>query len=68
MSECEGMNLELDIDDERYEQLRSRAGRHGFESPEQYATVIIETVVTELEGPEDADENVRDRLDDLGYL
>jgi hypothetical protein len=60
------MELTVDLDDEVYEQLESRAKRHEFDSPKQYVAVMVTTVLDELEGEETDD--VRDRLEDLGYL
>ncbi|AJF24786.1 hypothetical protein SG26_03215 [Haloarcula sp. CBA1115] len=60
------MELTVDLDDDVYERLESRAKRHEFDTPAEYATVMITTVLDELEGKED--DNVRDRLEDLGYL
>jgi hypothetical protein len=62
------MDVTLDLSEERYEQLTARADRQGFESPERYAAVVVETVLDELEGEDGTDEAVQDRLEDLGYL
>ena len=58
--------MEIDLDERYREQLRDRAERKEFDSPEAYATVIVESVLDELES--ENEENVRDRLEDLGYL
>lgn len=60
------MELTIELDDEVYEQLKTRAERHKFDSPEEYVTVMVTTVLDELE--EEEDDDVRDRLEDLGYL
>lgn len=60
------MELTLELDDEVYDRLEQRADRHEFTSPEDYAEVIVTTVIDELESNEGDD--VRDRLEDLGYL
>jgi len=60
------MELTVELDDEVYDRLETRADRHEFASPEDYAGVIITTVIDELEN--DKDDNVRARLEDLGYL
>lgn len=60
------MELTIDLDDDVYERLETRAKRHEFDTSEEYATVMVTTVLDELEGEEGDD--VRDRLQDLGYL
>lgn len=60
------MELTLDLDEEVYDSLEKRANRHDFTSPEDYAAAIVTTVLEELEC--DDPEEVRDRLEDLGYL
>lgn len=60
------MEFTVDLDDEMYERLEARSKRHEFDSPEEYAAIMITTVLDELEGEEN--EDVRDRLEDLGYL
>ena len=59
--------MELNLDDANRERLAARAERLGFESPEEYARTIVETVLDELEAEQD-DDAVQDRLEDLGYL
>lgn len=61
------MELVLDVDERLYERLSERAERHGFESTEAYSTIVLETVLAELEGSERTGE-VEQRLEDLGYL
>jgi hypothetical protein len=61
------MNLSVELTEESYEMLARRAKKQGFDSPEEYSSMILRTVIDELEGPEENDE-VRDRLEDLGYL
>lgn len=58
--------MELDIDRELYRSLERRARENGFESAEEYGAVVLETVLTELEA--DRDDDLEERLDDLGYL
>jgi len=60
------MELTLELDNEVYERLERRADHHGFESPEEYGAIMIDTVLNELET--DKDDEVRNRLEDLGYL
>lgn len=59
------MNLELD--DELAERLEQRAEANGFESVSEYTTTMLRTVLDELERVED-DNDVEERLEDLGYL
>jgi hypothetical protein len=63
--------MELDVDTELRDRLASRAEQVGFESTEAYAEMVLAVVVDELESGEqnsDRSEEVRDRLEDLGYL
>ena len=63
------MELNLEIDDELHHLLERRADENGFESTEEYSRTILRTVVEELEdGGEAADDEVEERLEDLGYL
>ena len=62
------MDVTLELSEKRYEQLAARADRQGFESPERYASVVVETVLDELDGTDGTDDAVQDRLEDLGYL
>jgi plasmid stability protein len=57
----------LNIDSDLYERLAYRAESHGFESTEEYATTVLQTVLNELE-KEAEDDQVAQRLKDLGYL
>lgn len=61
------MELRLDIDPYLHERLSDRAEQHGFESTERYSEAILEAVIDELEG-DDRDEDVKEHLEDLGYL
>lgn len=61
------MELRLDINEDIYERLATRAERYGFESTEAYTRTIVETVILELEGHQ-SDGEVEERLEDLGYL
>lgn len=58
--------MEIDLDEAYRERLLDRAERKGFESAESYAATILESVLDELEA--ESDDQVRDRLEDLGYL
>ena len=60
------MEVKLDLEDEDYEKLSKRADRNGFDSPEEYGSFMIETVLDELET--ETGDDVRDRLEDLGYM
>jgi hypothetical protein len=61
------MNLNVELPKDSYEMLVTRAENQGFDSPEEYGSMILRTVIDELEGPEE-DDAVRDRLEDLGYV
>jgi len=61
------MELTLEIEDSLYDGLSRRADEQGFESTEAYCAVILETVLTELEG-EQRTKSVEQHLEDLGYL
>jgi len=59
--------MELDINKQLNAKLSNRADKMGFESTEEYCIMILETVINELE-EENADDEVQNRLEDLGYL
>jgi len=59
--------MQIQIDNELRERLSRRANKIGFDSTEEYAIIILETVVDELEET-DAEGDVESRLEDLGYL
>ena len=58
--------MQLDVDEELYRRLEQRAEETGFDSAEEYSRVVLQTVMEELTEAED--DQVRDRLEDLGYL
>jgi hypothetical protein len=58
--------MQLDVDDDLYRRLERRAEETGFESAEEYSLVVLRTVIDEVTEAED--DEVRDRLEDLGYL
>jgi len=60
--------MQLDVDDTLYEQLSRRADKCGFESPEAYSIVVLETVMDELEEEDDQKSSMEARLRDLGYM
>ena len=60
--------MQIDLDESTVAQLERRAVEHEFESVEEYTTILVETVLEELEGPEQEEDTVEDRLKDLGYL
>jgi len=59
--------MQLDIDEELHDRLATRADKKGFDSTEAYCIVVLETVMKELED-QDANAEVQNRLEDLGYL
>ncbi|WP_436911290.1 hypothetical protein [Halosimplex marinum] len=59
--------MEIEFDDDLTKRLSLRADEHGFESTEAYTTELVRTVLSELES-EGADDDVAERLEDLGYL
>ena len=59
--------MQLDIDEQLHQRLSERAEKMGFNSTEEYCMTILETVISELE-EENADDEVQNRLEDLGYL
>lgn len=61
------MELALELDDDVYERLQRRAQNNGFESTEAYCRTVLRTVLEELEA-EATDDEVEQRLEDLGYL
>lgn len=66
MSNKEEMALELS--EKTLGVLERRAAEKGFESTESYVTVIVESVLNELEQTEKENDSVENRLKDLGYL
>jgi hypothetical protein len=58
--------VQLEIDQDLYKRLEARATQTDFDSAEEYSEFVLKTVLDELE--QGADEDVRDRLSDLGYL
>jgi hypothetical protein len=61
------MELALELDDDIYERLQQRAQNNGFESTDAYCQTVLRTVLEELEA-ETTDDEVEQRLEDLGYL
>jgi plasmid stability protein len=61
------MQLTLELDEDLHGSLERRAETHGFESTEEYCRTILQAVVEELEG-DATDDEVEERLEDLGYL
>lgn len=61
------MEVTLDLDDDLYGALERRAEANGFESTEAYCGTVLRTVLEELEA-EATDDEVEERLEDLGYL
>ena len=59
--------MQLDIDKQLHQRLSERAKKVGFDSTEEYCVTILETVINELE-EENANDEVQNRLEDLGYL
>lgn len=62
-----GIAMQLDIDEQLYQQLSQRAQKKGFDSAEEYSVVVLQTVVEELETSTSSNK-IKDRLQDLGYL
>lgn len=61
------MDLTLELDEDLHRTLERRAEANGFESTEAYARTVLRTVMEELEDGA-ADDEVEERLEDLGYL
>ena len=62
-----GMKLNIELDDDLYAALETRAKNNEFDSTEEYCRTVLEIVIGELEQESTSDE-VEDRLEDLGYL
>ena len=63
------MSRTIELDDDLYARLDGRATNNGFESTEAYCQMVLRTVVEELEeGGKAMDQDVENRLEDLGYL
>lgn len=66
----------VDIDDDIYSVLEARAGEKGFDETDEYVHYLLEQVVEKIkrekqssEGYSDEEEEqVKNRLRDLGYL
>jgi len=58
--------MELSIDRDLYERLEQRAEETGFQSAEDYSVLVLRTVVEELDN--EREDDVEERLEDLGYL
>lgn len=59
--------MSVEIDDEILKRLAERARANGFESTEAYTNTLLQTVLDELNQTEE-DEQIEERLEDLGYL
>ena len=63
------MSQTIELDNNLYARLDERATNNGFESTEAYCQMVLQTVLEEIEDEGTAmDEDVEDRLEDLGYL
>ncbi|WP_436926229.1 hypothetical protein [Halosimplex amylolyticum] len=62
--------LVVELDDEIYEAIAMRADQLGFESPEAYCALALQTVIEEVGDPteKDQDRDLKENLRDLGYL
>jgi len=61
------------LDSELYERVADRVIESDFDSVDEYVSFTLEELLAELEGTpdersEEQDEEVRDRLRELGYL
>lgn len=65
-------SLDLSIDSTLHKKLSTRAEKMGFESAEEYSKVVLHTVINELETSDNSEtqnnSDVKDRLEDLGYM
>jgi Arc/MetJ-type ribon-helix-helix transcriptional regulator len=55
------------------EEVERRCERGDFDSPDEYVTFVVRSVLTRLEepddeAPQDVDEEIRTRLESLGYV
>ncbi|SEH46284.1 hypothetical protein SAMN05192561_102139 [Halopenitus malekzadehii] len=60
--------MEIKIDDETEAIFQERAKHSEYESAAEYAAMVLEVVAEELADEETPNEEMRDRLSDLGYL
>ncbi len=64
----------LKLEDDLYEKLKKCAAAGGYASPEEFATHVLEREVdkilsgTEIDREREAEEEVRKRLQGLGYI
>jgi hypothetical protein len=63
--------MELNIDEEIFERLKQRATESGFDSTEEYVNTVLAEFLSEIESDSsdhEQQENIQQRLEDLGYL
>ena len=61
----------IKFDDELFDKIRRCAEKAGYASPDEFATHVLEKEVTRLlaeEGAHDSEEEVKRRLQGLGYI
>lgn len=72
--------MDIDIDPDLRESIERRANERGFESPEDYVSSLLRSVVEELDAMDydertqtrstrrTSDDEINQRLKDLGYI
>jgi hypothetical protein len=62
----------IKLDDELLEKIKKHAAAAGYASPEEFITHVLEREIARLEAPQekprDPEEEVRKRLQGLGYI
>ena len=62
------MDVTVDLDEEVFLVLQRRAEKNGFDSTAEYCEAALGILASELEPEGEPDDDVEERLEDLGYL
>ena len=57
----------IKLDKELYEKVKQYADKSGYSSADEFVTHLFEQI-TDVSNPDDADEDVMQRLKGLGYI
>jgi len=62
------MDVTVELDEDVVATLARRAETNGFDSTEAYCKMVLSVAAEELRTELQSDENLEERLQDLGYL